>query len=189
MLPIPVAGPAVEPVPLAEMKAYLRLDGDDEDGLVAALVSAARLQVEAATRSALIAQSWQVTLDRWPADRVVVLPLWPIIGVSEVAVADADGVLTPLDASEYRLDRGCDPARLLVDSAAPDPAAPQGGVSVLFTAGYGSAPETVPSALRQAIRMRVVHWFEHRGDAAPLPAAMPGEVLGLIAPYRRARLA
>lgn len=54
MLPVLVAGPAVEPVSLADMRLYLRLDGTDEDELVAALIAAARLQIEAATRCALL---------------------------------------------------------------------------------------------------------------------------------------
>lgn len=40
MNPIRLAGPAVEPIPLAGMKTYLRLDQDDEDELVEALVAA-----------------------------------------------------------------------------------------------------------------------------------------------------
>ena len=40
MNPIPLAGPAVEPISVDEMKAYLRLDGSTEDELVAALVVA-----------------------------------------------------------------------------------------------------------------------------------------------------
>ncbi len=40
MIPIFVDGPAVEPIPLAEMKAYLRVDDDDsaQDAVIAGLV-------------------------------------------------------------------------------------------------------------------------------------------------------
>ncbi len=40
MVPIAIDGPAVEPVSIAEMRAYLRLDDGAEDELVAALVKA-----------------------------------------------------------------------------------------------------------------------------------------------------
>jgi len=45
--------PAVEPLTLDEAKAYLRVEHNDEDESIAALIAAARLQVEAQTRRAL----------------------------------------------------------------------------------------------------------------------------------------
>ena len=41
MTPIPMDGPAVEPVSAPDMRAYLRLDDGAEDELVAALIRAA----------------------------------------------------------------------------------------------------------------------------------------------------
>ena len=58
--------PATEPVTLAEAKAYLRLQHDSEDALLAGLVRAAREEVERSTGAALIDQHWRMTLDAWP---------------------------------------------------------------------------------------------------------------------------
>ena len=71
MIPIFISGPAVEPITLTEMKAYLRVDDDDgaQDDLISGLIKAARLMVEAASRRILIEQHWRVVLDRWPANR------------------------------------------------------------------------------------------------------------------------
>ena len=75
MSPILIGGPAVEPVTVPEMMAYLRLDGPDEEALVASLIVAARHTLELVTRQVFIAQTWRVRLDRWPPGRVVALPL------------------------------------------------------------------------------------------------------------------
>ena len=50
--------PAVEPISLAEAKAHLRLDASDEDALLTALITAARMFVERTLGVALITQSW-----------------------------------------------------------------------------------------------------------------------------------
>ena len=51
-----LAGPAQEPVSLAEPKAFLKVDDSAEDGLVTTLIGAARLHIEAVTGRALLAQ-------------------------------------------------------------------------------------------------------------------------------------
>jgi hypothetical protein len=61
-------GPAVEPLSLAEAKAFLRVEHADDDDIVTALVAGARIQVEAQTRRALVAQSSRLIRDVWPTD-------------------------------------------------------------------------------------------------------------------------
>ena len=93
MIPIFIDGPAVEPITLAEMKAYLRADDDPaQDDLIAGLVKAARLTIEAASRRILIAQRWRVVLDRWPPGGTILLPLSPVIAIDSIRVTDAAGV-------------------------------------------------------------------------------------------------
>lgn len=55
-----LAGPAEEPVSLAEAKGFLKVDDTAEDGLITTLIGAARLHVEGVTGRALLAQSWRV---------------------------------------------------------------------------------------------------------------------------------
>ena len=74
--------PAVEPVTLAEAKAYLRVEHDDDDDVIASLIAAARSHIEAQTRRALITQTWQIRRDSWPGDgriRVVPAPLGEVL--------------------------------------------------------------------------------------------------------------
>jgi len=189
MNPILVEGPAVEPVTVLEMRAWLRLDADAEDALVAGLIKAARLAVEAAARRVLVESRWRVLVDAWPAGRIVRIPLSPLIAVDAVQVRDAAGALHDVAASAYRVDAGIDPARVLVAPGAPEPGVTPGGIAIEFRAGFGPTAAAVPEPLRHAVRLLVARWFEHRGDDVEAArAALPDDVLTLVAPYRRARL-
>src|SRR5215210_6107260 len=120
MNPIMMSGPTVEPVSVDEMRAFLRLDEAAEDELVTTLVKAARHYVEAASGRVLIAQTWRITLDHWPHDRVVVLPLSPMIGVESVRVFNAAGLPTLVTMAHYHVDPASDPPRVFIDAAALD---------------------------------------------------------------------
>jgi uncharacterized phiE125 gp8 family phage protein len=183
-----IAGPAVEPVTLAEMRGFLRLDDTAEDDLVTALVRTARQSVEAASGRLLIAQSWRLALDRWPEDRVVSLLLSPLVAVDGIRVFSAGGWPAIVAPALYEVDAASDPARILVDPAAPAPGWPLQGIEIDVRAGYGTIADAVPAPLRHAIRLLVARWFENRGDGPDLAQPLPIDVLALVAPFRRARL-
>jgi uncharacterized phiE125 gp8 family phage protein len=188
MIPILVDGPAVEPITLADMKAYLRVDDDDDaqDSVIAGLVKAARLTVEGASRRVLVEQRWRVALDRWPQGRVVLLPLSPLISVESIKVFDANGAAASVAAGAIDSDRFSDPPRIAVPDA-PEPGRTRNGILIEVLAGYGGAAEAVPEGLRLAIKILVAHWFENRGDVAG-EQTLPPEAFALVAPFRRARL-
>ncbi|NIX76894.1 head-tail connector protein [Microvirga terricola] len=184
MHPILIDGPAVEPVTLTEMKAYLRVDDDAEDELIAGLIKASRLMVEAAARRILIAQGWRLMLDRWPEGRTVPLPLSPVLSIESVRVFDAAGTASEVSAEVIDADLFADPPRLTA-TAAPERAA--NGIIIDLRAGYGVASDDVPDPLRLAIKILVARWFENRGDVAG-DQTLPAEALALIAPFQRPRL-
>jgi uncharacterized phiE125 gp8 family phage protein len=53
-------------------------------------------------------------------------------------------------------------------------------------AGFGTAAESVPPPLRQAVLMVVAHWYHHRGDETPPP--LPVSLDALLALFREVRL-
>jgi len=186
------AGPAVEPVTLAEAKAQLRVDGSAEDTLIASLIATSRLHVEAAAGLALITQAWSWYLDAWPPGRAVALPLHPLLSIAAVRLYDEAGAVTTLEPGGYLLD-GAGPHPRLVRLGAPAwprPGRLGNGIEIAFTAGYGPAAADVPAPLRQAILLLVAHWYEHRTPLAEATAAtpLPDMVAGLLAPYRAMRL-
>ena len=183
MTRILLEAPAVEPVLIAEAKAHLRLDRDDEDDLVGALIVAARVAAETEIRRVLIAQKWRVLVDRWPAAGLA-LPVGPVLAVDAVRAVEPGGAAAVLAADDYRLDPIVGSLRLI--KPAPDAAY----YEIDFSAGYGVSGLNVPQPLRQAIQLLVTHWYEHRstvlvGDAT---GAMPFGYRELVTPYRRVAL-
>lgn len=185
------AAPAVEPVTLAEAKAHCRLDGSAEDAYLTSLIITSRLQIEAALGLALITQSWRWSIDDWPADGVIELPMRPVQSVDEIELAHASGGTTTMAPSLYQLDGQSSPARLaLTTLTPPHPDVPVNGIAIEFTAGYGNVAASVPQPIRHALLLLVAHWYECREPHAKNEAAVgiPDAVSTLLAPYRLVRL-
>lgn len=175
--------PAAEPLTLAEAKLYLRVDHDDDDALIGGLVGAARKLVETATRRALLAQTWRLTRDTWPAGgRIKVLPA-PLCAVAAARVYDADGVPQAVDPSVFALDTAAAPGVIaFAPSAVPTPGLRVAGIALDVAVGYGAAAAAVPAPLVQAVRLWLAHFYEHRGVEAG--TGPPAVIAALVAPYR-----
>ena len=187
------AAPAVEPVTLAEAKAHARIDGTAEDAYLTSLIVTSRLQIEAALGLALITQRWRWTLDRWPDDGVLAVPLRPVQSVEAIEIAAPGGGTATLPATAYHLDGRSSPARIVLDAYAPPaPDAVAEGIAARFTAGFGAAASDVPAPIRHALLLLVTHWYEHRdpacGDDRSRASPIPAAVSALLAPYRTVRL-
>ena len=188
--PVLLTAPLVEPVSLAEAKAWLKLDGADEDGLVSALITAARLSVEAATGRLLINQTWRLVLDAWPAKLALEVRLAPVQSIVAIRSYDAASAVTNYSPGSFLLDRSSCPARIVPTTQdLPFTNRLVAGIEVDLVIGYGPAATDVPQLLRQAMLVLVALWFENRGDApSGAGSALPPAVEGLIAPFKNPRL-
>lgn len=184
-----ITGPTIEPVTLADVKAHLRIDTPDEDQLLQAAIVAARVHLEAATRRALIRQTWRLYLDAWPDGRSVPIPLSPVIAIAGVTFYDIAGVARQWGPENWRLDQAAAPTRL-VARVRPQPALYDNGVEIDVVAGYGVSSIDVPGPLRQAVMVLVAGWYERRGMVghAFADALAPPGFDALIAPYKVRRL-
>jgi uncharacterized phiE125 gp8 family phage protein len=180
--------PAVEPVSLAEAKAFLRIEHDDDDDVIAALISGARIYVEAQTRRALITQSWRLTRDAWPqTGRIAVRPS-PLRSLDAARVHDGQAEPIELDVAGFFPDTAGSEL-VFAPWAMPQPARTAAGIELDVTLGYGDAAIDVPEPLRQAIRLLVGHWYENRGLVSPgAGPLLPLTVPALLAPYRTVSL-
>jgi uncharacterized phiE125 gp8 family phage protein len=181
--------PAAEPITLAEVKAHLRLDASDEDTLLAGLMRAAREYQEGQTGLALIARTFRLYLDDWPATRVIQIARGPVQTIETVTVYNAVGMPVEVDAAGYVLDGAARPARLVLPER-PASARALNGIEIDFTAGFGESGADVPDTLKRALLLHVAVMFELRGVLAPegQPGAVPAGYERLIAPYRLRRL-
>lgn len=183
-----LAGPAEEPVSLAEAKAFLKIDDAAEDGLITTLIGAARLHVEGVTGRALLAQSWRIVLDELPAGGVVKLPVSPLISVTAINAVDGHGASHSIGLAQFLSE----PDRLIIPRrvAGLPTLQDRQGIEIDYVAGFGTQPQDVPAAIRQAILGLVAHWHEHR-DAVMVAgsgAIVPSGFDRLVSAYKRVRL-
>lgn len=178
---VQTVAPAGEPVTLAEAKAWLRVDSNDEDVLIMALIEAARGHVETFTNRSLITQQLELSFDAFPnssrwvdggfrqtkggfsCGREIALPRAPLQSVQSVKYYDEDGALQTFASAGYHVDTRSQPGRIILheDYDWPDVDTRPNAVVIAYTAGYGT-PSAVPQGLRTALRFMVSHWFENR---------------------------
>lgn len=171
-----LTAPAAEPIALAEAKAFLRLEHDDEDALVGRLIASARAEIETLTRRVLVAQRWRLDV-AVPADgSPILLKPRPVREVEAVRVRRSDGTVETLDEDAWAFNWAGERLRLLASIGA-------SRVEIDLACGYGE-PDEAPEPLRLAVRRLVADGFERRSDADG-PRA---DIFALFAPYRDIRL-
>src|SRR3546814_19302264 len=84
--------PTAEALTLAEVKAHLRFDDGEEDVLLLSLIATAREHLERETGLCLLAKSWRLYLDDWPADGVVRIAKSPMQAGQTVTVSCEGGL-------------------------------------------------------------------------------------------------
>ncbi len=196
-----VTAPTSEPVTLAEVKAFARIDATGDttadaanDALIGSLITAAREEAEQITRRALLAQTLELTLDRFPRwGRCIELPRPPLGEVASVIYFDATNVETTMAEAAYVV---LDAAEAVPPSLYPAP----GGfwpdayrrpdaVRVRYTAGWPAAVY-VPENIKTWLKLRVSTLWANResivaGNVSASAVEMPGRFLdGLLDRWR-----
>jgi len=184
-MPLQLAAPSSEePVTLWEAKLHLRVDFDEDDTLIASLITAARQAAETLTGRQFVTARWKMVLDSFPGPSLmgvpagqsfslpghaVLLPKCPVQSVIAINYLDMGGALQTMPASSYTVDAACEPARITpVFGQIWPPTLPQiGSVGVIFDAGYGSASD-VPAGIKSWIKLRVGSLYSHREEMATL---------------------
>ncbi len=173
--PPPVAAEAV-----VAAKAFLRIENDLEDALVANLLAAAIRHVEGFTNL--------IVLRRTGVDRLAVSGAWQRLGVTPVHAITAvtglpvEGEAFALPVGAYALDvdgSGDGWVRVTQPGAAVR-------VDVIVDAGLAAGWGDVPEPLRLAILRLTGHLYTYRDTAED--SGPPAAVAALLRPWRRMRL-
>ncbi|ORE90200.1 hypothetical protein ATO13_23231 [Stappia sp. 22II-S9-Z10] len=191
--PLPYRGtaPAAAPVSLDEAKLHLRVDHDDEDALISALIDAATQHldgVDGILGRALMSQTWEVDATCWRSGAFRLRPD-PVQSIVSAKVVAPDGGETVVDVDTFRLDATRGMWRPLTGISFPDLPTRDHQFLIRFTAGYGDDPEDVPAPIRQAILLLVGAWYENREETVVgvMVSALPSAVAAraLLSPYKR----
>jgi uncharacterized phiE125 gp8 family phage protein len=186
-----VTPPAEEPVAIAEVRAFLRVAGTEEDGLIARLLAAARERMEEETGRALLPQTWRMSADveegrAKGAFRAFDLRRPPYLSFVEARVAREDGTSAVLALDDVRVDADGPAVWLRLEGALAGRRTWR-PVEIVWRAGHADAAE-VPEALKTALLLLVAHFYERRDSLGAPAAAMPEAVRALLAPFRTVRL-
>jgi len=163
-----VTPPSKQAVTLSFVKRYLRIDGNESDDELDAIIEAAIERAQMTTRRQLITATRRVTLRQWPAGLVIHLPYSPLQSVTSIKYDDDSGSEQTWDSSNYVVDATTEPGRIKLkyDQAWPIVDDEVANIRVDYVCGYGDSPSDVPYQLRVAIALSCAHMYDFRSEYA-----------------------
>ena len=169
-----VTAPAEEPITLAEAKLNLRVDHNDEDSRISALIAAARKAAENRSSTVLITQTLDYYLDRFPGWEIE-LPKGPLQSLTSITYIDADGVTQTLSSAEYLVDVAHERGRITPAFGKVWPATREqiNAIIIRYQAGRATAA-AVSEEIKQWMHLAIATWYENR--AAILTGSAPAEL-------------
>lgn len=157
-------------VSLIDAKNYLKIDGNEDDGLIVRLINAAISAVMTETGYALgnmtVVQTWTCM----PCARYLELDFSPVSGITAFEYINSEGVWTAWDEGNWQTAMGLRPVRIGPKPNFLWPTIQSGALEslkVTYTVNSPAAGDLLaPDALRQAVMLLVAYWYENREDVA-----------------------
>jgi uncharacterized phiE125 gp8 family phage protein len=171
-----VTPPASEPLTLAEVKEFLRVDHSDDDATLAIFITAARQLCESYTRLALLPTTFEEYFDEFPEytgtyKDEIRLSRSPVSAVTYVKYIDGNETTITASASDYKTDLISQPARISPDNGWFGTYETINAVFIRYVAGYANAA-SVPAPLKHGMLLVIGDMYENRTDSVKrLPTA------------------
>ena len=165
-----ITGPTEEPISLEELKLHLRIELDvtEEDEYLEGLIKSAREEVEHITRRAIMTQTWDYYLDKFPKANYITLPFGNLQSVT-VKYKESDGTETTLTLNTDYLTEpngeGFGRIVLPYGETWPSPGAlyPSNPITIRMLCGWTTVA-LVPFTIRAAIKLICADLYEARGE-------------------------
>jgi uncharacterized phiE125 gp8 family phage protein len=138
-----------------------------DDTYVSSLITTAREICEEYQGRSYITRTYELTLDGWPCEDYIELPMPPALTITSIVSTLSDGTSSVWTAAEYQLDTTGFVGRLSPAYGyywPSDTLREMAGIKITFTAGCGATAATVPNRVKHAIMMLVVELYENRED-------------------------
>ncbi len=159
-----VEEPSIEPISVADVKEFARIDGNDEDSLIEDFIEVVRKSAESYLGRAFIKQKIRLVMDFWP-DEVINLPRPPLLSIIKVATLDEDDTETEYSSNNYYAITESVPGKLVIKNGVTAPTNTtryHGGYLIEYYAGYGTFDQKVPSPIRMGLKLWVASVYENR---------------------------
>lgn len=161
-----VTPPSEEPITLDQAKNHLRVDIEDDDGLIDSLIKVSREYAEAVTGRALITQTWKMYLTDWPEEDYIELPYPPLQSISSITYEDYNGTVTTWAATHYKVDTYSEPGRVVLAYDDTWPTATlnvSNPICITFVCGYGT-PDDIPESIKAGMKIDLSDLYDNRAS-------------------------
>lgn len=166
-----VVQPLIEPITVAELKLFARIDHDDEDDLLSGFIEAVRNATEEYLGRSLINRTILLTLDNWSCNEVD-LPMPPMVSITSVTTINESDVETVYSSDNYFVDTNSYRGRIVIKNGVTPPIntdRQQAGYRITYVAGYGETADNVPQLIKQGIKLWATALYENRAIATEPP--------------------
>lgn len=176
-----IVPPEGEPITVVEAKKFMRVGFDDDDEIIAGLITTAREMLEAKLNVAMLEQTVTEEFDGGKA--TIRLARSPVVETIEVMFHRADATTEIITAGMF--DRGGNRLKYRYGWPViqPSGAWPMGrgfaALVITYAAGYPDT-QTLPSGLKTALKQLTAYLYEHRGDEI---ADIPKEIMQTCKQY------
>lgn len=171
--PIRTEAPAEMPVSLADVKAHCRVDHNDSNAVLTALLAAAVDFLDGPNGmlgKCMVEQTWQKDFDAF--DGCLRLPVGPVASITSVTYYDADNALQTLSTDHYALRFNALGAYIDLKPGEDWPASYDRDDAVRVTFVAGVPVGEVPASLKTAVLMLVSQWNEDREGKEEISSAV-----------------